>query len=83
MRRLHECGLRIPDDLSLIGHDDIGLCGRLVPTLASVGYGSREELARKLVDRVLNRLAHPELPRSVEVLPPQLIRRESIGAPRH
>lgn len=83
MRRLHECGLRIPDDLSLIGHDDIGLCGRLVPTLASVGYGSREELARKLVDRVLNRLAHPELPRSVEVLPPQLIRRESVGAPRH
>ena len=83
MRRLHECGLRIPDDMSLIGHDDIGLCERLIPTLSSVGYGSRELLAGKLVDRVLTRLAHPELPRRIEVLPPQLFQRESIGAPRY
>ena len=32
--------------------------------------------------RVLERLACPEQPRSVEVLPPQLFCRESIGAPR-
>lgn len=82
LRRLHECGLRVPEDLSLIGHDNVDLCERLVPTITSVGYGSRELLARKLVDRVLERLACPEQPRSVEVLPPQLFCRESIGAPR-
>ena len=82
LRRLHECGLRVPEDLSLIGHDNVDLCERLVPTLTSVGYGSRELLARKLVDRVLERLACTEQPRSVEVLPPQLFCRESIGAPR-
>lgn len=83
MRRLHECGLRIPEEISVIGHDDIALCERLVPSLSSVGYGSRELLAARLVERVLERLAHPELHRRVEVLPPQLFRRESIGAPRH
>lgn len=82
LRRIHECGLRVPDDFSLIGHDDIALCEQLVPSLSSVGYGSRELLAARLVERVLDRLAHPELPRSVEVLPPQLFCRESIGAPR-
>ncbi|MGN0871276.1 MAG: LacI family DNA-binding transcriptional regulator [Victivallales bacterium] len=83
MRRLHECGLRIPEDLSLIGHDDVSLCSQLVPTLSSVGYGSRESLAKRLVGRVLKRLEHPELPRCVELLPPHLFRRESIAVPKH
>lgn len=82
IRRLHECGIRVPEDMSVTGDDNTSLCGRMIPSLTSTGYETGGILAEKLIDAVLRRLETPEAPRRVEILPARLFPRESTAAAR-
>ena len=82
IRRLHEAGLRVPGDISVIGQDNIFLCTQLTPSLTTIGYENCFVIARKLVDSVFRRMENPDLPRQVELLPPRLFPRERAAAPR-
>ncbi len=82
-RRLHDLGIRVPEEISLIGCDDIRVSSLLTPSLSSISFGSQRDLAERLVKRVLERLAAPDLPRRVEVLPARLVQRESVIAIHH
>lgn len=78
VRRINERGYKIPDDFSIIGHDNIAACQNMIPALTSVSFGTPEEIAEKLVKQLLHRLKHPKAPRAKAVLEPKLVIRESV-----
>ena len=78
---LHQMGLDVPADVSLVGIDDIQLAGLMVPTLSTM----RPDYARMAEDAIAyleSRLAEPGLPARETVYAPTLIVRESSAAPR-
>ncbi len=83
IRRLREAGFRVPEDISVIGLDNINLCTQITPTLSSIGYENSGIIARKLIDLVFRRMEKPSSPRHVEHLAPKLFPRESTASSRH
>jgi LacI family transcriptional regulator len=78
MRAANDLGLKIPDDLSVAGFDDIPFSSYIVPSLTTVS-GQAEESGRDAVRLLLQRFAEPDLPRQVTQSEAQLIVRESTG----
>jgi len=73
--------LRCPQDVSVIGHNDIPLVDMVSPPLTTVRIQHRE-MGRQAAQLLLERLASPEQ-RPVRVtLAPELVVRESTAAPR-
>ena len=82
-RALHEVGLRIPEDMTLVGFDDLPASLVVEPFLtvaAQPGY----EMGKQGTDLLLTRLVEetPVQPQEI-VLPTQLIVRGSSGTPRN
>jgi DNA-binding LacI/PurR family transcriptional regulator len=67
MRALEEAGLRVPDDVAVIGFDNVDEAEYSIPSLTSVDPG-RAWIARTAVKRLLQRIAAPE-----EAGPPRLM----------
>lgn len=83
LHKLYRAGLRVPDDLSVIGFDDIHIAEVTIPPLTTVQM-SRFELARAAVTALR---AHVEgfensPPRREYDIQTELIVRESTGVPR-
>jgi DNA-binding LacI/PurR family transcriptional regulator len=80
LHKLHRNQVRVPDDLSLIGFDDIHLNEVMIPPLTSVQM-SRVDLARAAVSALR---AHIEgtSPQREYGISTQLVVRESTGFPR-
>ena len=72
-------GLRVPQDLSVIGFDDIALAAYSSPPLTTVAQPKHQmgELAARLL---LQRIAEPGRPHQREILQPQLCVRSSTAA---
>lgn len=77
---LRERGRRVPDDLSIAGHDDIQLAGCIDPPLTTVAW-PMYELGRHSV-RYLYSLGHGQSYDAPAVPAPKLILRQSTGRPR-
>jgi len=80
LRRLAERGLRVPQDRSVVGYDDIFGADFCVPALTTLA-GPHEEAGRAGVELLLNRVSRAtagESPRQV-VLPAHLVVRDSTG----
>lgn len=82
-RALHEAGLRIPEDVSLVGFNDLDISGFLVPSLTTVKYPSFElgnVAVRVLIDAMSGNMAKA-IPSEEELsrLRPYLVVRESTG----
>lgn len=78
MRALQEAGRRIPQDVSIVGYDDVPMAPFLSPPLTTVRI-EREELGMLAVQRLAQRVANPALtPIRVE-LATRLISRESVA----
>lgn len=71
----HDLGRRIPDDLLVIGFDDISWSSRVSPSLTTLRQDS-EAMASHAIDMLLGMVTGDETPRT-EVFPVQLIERES------
>jgi DNA-binding LacI/PurR family transcriptional regulator len=80
MAGLRDCGLRVPEDISIVGIDDLYLCSLLRPALTSL-RPPREVMARKMVERVVDRIADPSLPVGEFLFEPTIISRESVSPP--
>ena len=52
MQYVQKLGLKVPDDLAIVGMDNIYLAEMLSPRLTSVDF-SKEEFSQKLVDTML------------------------------
>ncbi len=76
VRALREAGRRVPEDVSVIGFDDIPLASYFDPPLTTMRqdmHGIGREAARKLIDQV----ALPEAPAGHANIPAQLVVRHS------
>jgi LacI family transcriptional regulator len=81
MKAIWEAGLRVPDDVAVVGVGDIALGDLLRVPLTTVGW-SRRDQGRHAAELLLNGLDLDEDPPQRVVIPPQLIVRESSGAAR-
>ena len=72
-------GVRVPNDISIAGHDDIRLAACVEPALTTVAW-PMYELGQQSV-RYLYSLSHGKHPREPQVPAPRLIIRESTGRP--
>ncbi|WP_419999381.1 LacI family DNA-binding transcriptional regulator [Streptomyces boninensis] len=76
---LREAGLSVPDDVSLVGYDDIPLARDLHPTLTTV-HVPYQELGRLAVDTAINR--SPDAPDEHLLVGTHVVVRNSVAAPR-
>jgi LacI family transcriptional regulator len=80
MRAATEVGLRVPQDLAIVGVDDIELAAMVYPSLSSVSLGSAER-GRIAARFLLERIKEPGLPhRQVRVAPRLVVRESSAPA---
>jgi DNA-binding LacI/PurR family transcriptional regulator len=77
---LREQGLRVPEDVSVVGMDNLFLGPLITPALTSVGM-PLPEMARTMVERVMTRLADPSVPVAEFLFEPIVERRQSVAAP--
>ncbi|WP_170116097.1 ribose operon transcriptional repressor RbsR [Brenneria roseae] len=76
-RALYQAGLSIPEDVAVIGYDDIELARYISPPLTTI-HQPKDELGELAVDTLLYRLEHPDTEPNVLVLTPELMVRESV-----
>lgn len=76
IRCLNKAGLRVPEDVSVVGFDDIHAARYLSPALTTVRQDT-SAAAELLVDKLLGMIEGDSSP--VELLPPSLIVRGSCG----
>jgi len=80
MDALRRSGVEVPRDVVVTGFDGIA-AGRIVrPTLTTVRQ-PMELMGRAVVDILIDRLLHPELPPARRELPTRIVLRESCGCP--
>jgi len=78
LRAAVDTGLQIPDDLSLVGYDDIPMANYLIPRLTTVTKDAHT-LGRQAFELLLARMQNPELPRQVVHGLAKVVIRESTG----
>lgn len=76
LRAIREAGLSIPEDLSLIGHDNIELASYIQPGLTTVAQPI-SHLAETSIRLLLERIRQPEEKHQRIILPNHLIIRQS------
>ncbi len=79
LRAMREQGVRIPQDIALVGFDDMPWSSELCPPLTAVSQPTYE-LGQETVYLLLRRLADPDAPIRTVTLQPRLVVRESCGA---
>ena len=83
IQALTQNGVRVPQDVSVVGFDDIPLAGAYVPALTTVHYPA-QEMGRLAAIMLLDALRSDEQTLSVTMrLRPKLVTRESTGNPKN
>lgn len=77
LSRLREEGIRVPDDLSLAGYNDLPMVGHISPSLTTVNYPGKD--VGRLAGEMILRLLGGEQVESC-TLKPELVVRESTRA---
>ena len=81
LQALREAGYSVPEDISLIGFDDIALVGHLNPALTTIRV-NKEALGAMALKSLLIRTSDPLTPSVSYVLEVELVERHSVG-PAH
>jgi LacI family transcriptional regulator len=72
--------MRVPDDVSIIGFDDVPMASQAYPPLTTIRQ-PLEQMGRSAVNILLARIAGIELPSDRITLPTDLILRNSTARP--
>jgi LacI family transcriptional regulator len=80
IRSLREAGLRIPEDVSVVGFDDVNSAAFQNPSLTTIRQ-PLQKMGEIAAQTLLDRLKGREVPKEVQV-EPELIVRESTGPNR-
>lgn len=78
---LRQRGLRVPQDVSLVGHNDMPLVDLIAPPLTTVRVAV-DQMSRQAAQLFLDHLKTPEQAPSMRVLTPQLVVRGSTARAR-
>ena len=73
-------GLRVPEDISVVGMDDLPIAAFIPPAISSV-RSPIKEMARKMVGRIVKRLNNPNVELGKFIYSPQLVARGSVAEP--
>lgn len=76
LERLQEQGRRVPNDIAVIGFDDIPEAAQSSPALTTVRQ-PMEEMGREAAKMLLERMETKDAPPTTKVLPVELVLRES------
>ncbi len=79
MQYLHTQGIKIPDEMTVVGYDNLSISELITPALTTVSQHATQ-LGRKSAQMLLE-LLNGQLPFTA-VLPPTLLKRGTSGAPR-
>jgi len=77
MRELDRLGIRVPEDVSIMGMDDIKTTRMVLPALTTVRQPFRA-ICQKAVELLLRRMENPGSPPRSTVLTPELVIRGSV-----
>jgi len=80
MRALHEAGRRVPQDVSVVGFDDIEIAAHLIPPLTTL-HVPKEAIGAWAVRRLLARALAPQAPPTTLHLHVELIQRGTVAPP--
>lgn len=80
LRALAARGVQVPDDVAVVGFDDIFPASLCDPPLTTVHQPMRL-LGERAFRRLTDRLADPAMPPAAELLPTELVLRSSCGCP--
>ncbi|MGA7339973.1 MAG: LacI family DNA-binding transcriptional regulator [Terracidiphilus sp.] len=78
IRALQDVNLHVPDDISVIGFDDIKAAAFTLPRLTTINQ-PLEEIGRIATQSLLNRIHNTTQPRDEITVEPELVVRESTG----
>jgi LacI family transcriptional regulator len=81
LRSALDMHLKIPEELSIIGFDDLELCMYLYPALTTFAQ-PKAEIGEKAIQLLLDRIENPKLPLREILIPPSLVIRESTSIRR-
>jgi DNA-binding LacI/PurR family transcriptional regulator len=70
-------GLKIPEDISIVGIDDMFLSALVTPAITSVSPPIAA-MAKVMVDRLIARFSDPDIPVEEFLFAPTLVSRESV-----
>ncbi|WP_369409915.1 ribose operon transcriptional repressor RbsR [Candidatus Pantoea deserta] len=73
---LFQAGLRVPQDMAVMGYDDIELARYLTPPLTTI-HQPKDELGQLAIDTLIHRLSDPDASQQTLVLTPELVVRGS------
>lgn len=70
-------GIKVPDDLSIVGYDDIKLAKYVTPSLTTI-HQPKHRLGQQAVDVLLEKINHQREGHTVIQLEPTLVERDSV-----
>lgn len=82
IRALHDAGLRVPEDVSVVGFDDIRMAAFSTPSITTIRQPLQqmgEKAAQILLSRMSGKMEHPD---EVAVEPELVIRESTLPPPR-
>jgi LacI family transcriptional regulator len=79
LEALKRAGVRIPEDMSLVGFDDIAECVQTTPTLTTVRY-PLEGIGRMAARRLIDHIEGADVPSYKILLPTELVVRASSSS---
>jgi LacI family transcriptional regulator len=80
LKALAAAGVRVPAEIAVVGFDDIYPASVFDPPLTTVQQPVRM-LGRQACSRLLDHIANPQRPATLDLLPTQLVLRGSCGCP--
>ena len=81
IRYLHSLGIRVPEDISVIGIDDIIVSRFMIPSLTTVKI-DHDQIVRKGIDLLVRKISGANA-ESVSISDFEIAMRDSVSAPRH
>ncbi len=81
MRAAQKAGLRIPEDISIVGYDDIPASTSCFPALTTIRQPI-QQCGAVAAETLINMIGHPTATRHHIILPTELVIRESCGSPK-
>ena len=77
MQAFHEVGIRVPEDISIIGFDDIDLVNFIKPALTTI-HQDKEKIAEAAAKSLINQIEDRERPVESIVIDAKLIERDTV-----
>ncbi|MFD5464217.1 LacI family DNA-binding transcriptional regulator [Kitasatospora sp. NPDC127059] len=82
LRALHERGKRVPEDVSVVGFDDIAEASSFIPPLTTI-HQDFDEVGRRCVEGVLHQIRNQTAEQGTTLVPTRMVVRASTAAPPH